>query len=78
LDDHYEGVEGARRLIEDLDEFLQGLMDNTESIEMLRCLCDLRVAGGERLSLRKTYRSENNRPPAKGQQAVTTPSAEAK
>jgi len=56
LDDYYAGAEGARRVMNELDHLLQHLLDHVEPAETLRCAIQLRVRGGERVSLNKTYR----------------------
>jgi hypothetical protein len=56
LDDYYAGPEGARRLLRELDSFLQHLVDNVEPAEALSCALKLRVKGGELVSLKKIYR----------------------
>jgi len=55
LDDYYAGAEGARRLMNELDQLLQHLLDQVEPAETLKCAIQLRVKGGERFSLNKTY-----------------------
>jgi hypothetical protein len=56
LDDYYAGAEGARRLMRELDSFLQHLVDNVEPAETLSCALRLRVKGGGLVSLKKIYR----------------------
>jgi len=56
LDDYYAGADGARRLMRELDSFLQHLVDNIEPAETLSCALKLRVKSGELVSLRKIYR----------------------
>jgi hypothetical protein len=57
VDDYYKGIEGARRLMKELDHLLQGVTDNVDDAKMLNCSIELRIEGGERLSLEKSYRS---------------------
>jgi hypothetical protein len=56
LDDYYAGAYGAKRLMQELDNFLQHLVDNVEPAETLSCALKLRVKTGELVSLRKIYR----------------------
>ena len=56
MDDYYAGAEGARRLLRELDSFLQHLVDNVEPAEVLTCAMKLRVKGGGVVSLRRIYR----------------------
>jgi len=56
LDDYYAGAEGARRLMKELDRFLQHMLDNIEPADSLTCAIELEVEGGELVSLNKTYR----------------------
>ena len=56
MDDYYAGAYGARRLMRELDNFLQHVVDNSEPTEMLTCAMRLRTKTGERVSLRKIYR----------------------
>ena len=56
LDDYYAGAEGARRVMKELDHLLQHLLDHVEPAETLTCAIQLRVKGGERVSLKKIYR----------------------
>ena len=56
MDDYYAGPVGARRLMNELDHLLQHLLDHVEPAETLRCAIQLRVRGGERVSLNKIYR----------------------
>ncbi|HET7420293.1 MAG TPA: hypothetical protein VFL27_07920 [Candidatus Dormibacteraeota bacterium] len=56
MDDYYAGAEGARRLLRELDNFLQHLVDNVEPAEALSCALKLRVKSGELVSLKKIYR----------------------
>lgn len=56
MDDYYAGAFGARRLMQELDSFLQHLIDNVEPAETLSCSLQLRVKSGEMVSLRKIYR----------------------
>ena len=62
MDDYYEGIEGARRLMKELDHFLQHVTNNVSHAETLKCSIELSIEGGERVSLEKSYRSEH-RPP---------------
>jgi len=59
LDDYYEGIEGARRLMKELDHLLQRVTDNVGHAEILTCSIELRIEGGERVSLEKSYRSKH-------------------
>ena len=56
MDDYYAGAEGARRVMNELDHLLQHLLDHVEPAETLTCAIQLRVKGGERVSLKKIYR----------------------
>ena len=56
LDDYYAGADGARRLMRELDSFLQHLVDDVEPAETLSCSLQLRVKSGELVSLEKVYR----------------------
>ena len=56
MDDYYAGAYGARRLMQELDSFLQHLVDNVEPAETLSCALKLRVKTGELVSLHKIYR----------------------
>jgi hypothetical protein len=56
LDDYYAGAYGARRLMRELDSFLQHVVDNSEPTETLSCALKLRTKTGELVSLRKIYR----------------------
>ena len=56
MDDYYAGAYGARRLMAELDNFLQHVVDNVEPTETLTCALRLRTKGGELVSLRKIYR----------------------
>ena len=57
LGDYYAGALGGRRLMRELDQFLQHVFDNVGSTESLTCAIELRIAGGESIRLDKTYRS---------------------
>ena len=56
MDDYYAGAYGARRLMRELDNFLQHVVDNVEPTETLSCALSLRTKTGELVSLRKVYR----------------------
>ncbi|HET7339186.1 MAG TPA: hypothetical protein VFK22_06530 [Candidatus Dormibacteraeota bacterium] len=56
MDDYYAGAYGARRLMAELDNFLQHVVDNSEPTETLSCALKLRTKTGELVSLRKIYR----------------------
>lgn len=56
MDDYYAGAYGARRLMQELDNFLQHVVDDVETAETLTCALRLRVKTGELVSLRKIYR----------------------
>ena len=56
MDDYYAGAFGARRLMRELDNFLQHVVDNVEPTETLSCALKLRTKTGELVSLRKVYR----------------------
>jgi len=58
LNDYYDGVEGARRLIKELDQLLQEMLDNVGHAETLNCSIKLTVSGGETIALDKTYRPQ--------------------
>ena len=55
MDDYYTGIEGAHRLMNELDHFLQRMVTNIESVDALACAIDLKVTSGESVSIRKTY-----------------------
>ena len=57
MEDYYDGVEGARRLMKELDRFLQHVTDNVGHAEAMNCSIELSIEGGERVSLEKRYRS---------------------
>jgi hypothetical protein len=61
LDDYYEGIEGARRLMKELDHFLQRVTDNVGHAETLKASIELCIEGGQRVSLDKSYRSTGYR-----------------
>lgn len=56
MDDYYAGAFGARRLMRELDSFLQHVVDSSEPTETLTCALKLRTKTGENVSLRKIYR----------------------
>ncbi len=56
MDDYYAGAEGARRVMKELDRFLQDMLDSVEPADSLTCAIELQVKGGELVSLNKTYR----------------------
>ena len=56
MDDYYDGVEGARRLMKELDQLLQQMLDSIGQAEALDCSIRLTVAGGHSVDLAKTYR----------------------
>ena len=56
MDDYYAGAYGARRLMRELDSFLQHVVDAVEPTETLSCALKLRTKTGELVSLRKIYR----------------------
>ena len=56
MDDYYAGAYGARRLMAELDNFLQHIVDNVEPTETLSCALNLRTKSGELVSLHKIYR----------------------
>ncbi len=64
MDDYYSGAEGARRLLEELDQFLQWLLDNVEPAESIDCSIALRLTSGERVDLVKTYSQTTLEAPA--------------
>ena len=57
MSDYYEGIEGARRVMTELDHFLQHMVDSVGRAEALDCSIELRVEGGESASLEKIYHS---------------------
>jgi hypothetical protein len=57
LDGYYDGIEGARRLMKELDHLLQHIVDSVGRAEALNCSIELRVEGGECASLERSYRS---------------------
>jgi hypothetical protein len=61
LEDYYDGIEGARRLMKELDHLLQRVADNVGHAEALNCSIELCIEGGERVSLEKSYRSKGHR-----------------
>ena len=56
MTDYYDGVEGARRLMNELDQLLQHLLDSVGHGETLDCSIKLTVEGGQSVGLAKTYR----------------------
>jgi hypothetical protein len=56
LNDYYSGTDGARRLLTELDRFLQHLVDDVDATERLSCTIELEVEGAELVSLSKVYR----------------------
>ena len=56
MDDYYEGAVGARRLMNELDHFLQHVLDSVEPAETLSCAILLRFKNGEQVALKKIYR----------------------
>jgi hypothetical protein len=56
LDDYYGGAAGARRLIRELDQLLQHVLDNLGDAESLDCSIELKVTGADPVRLEKTYR----------------------
>jgi hypothetical protein len=54
--DYYDGVDGARRLMNELDQLLQHLLDSVGQGETLDCSIKLTVESGESVALAKTYR----------------------
>jgi hypothetical protein len=56
LNDYYSGAAGARRLLTELDWFLQHLVDAIGPTERLMCAIELEVSGGEVVALNKVYR----------------------
>jgi hypothetical protein len=56
LDDYYAGVEGARRLIAEIDMSLRQTVESLEDAESLVCSIELRLSDGEVIPLRRTYR----------------------
>jgi hypothetical protein len=61
LQDYYEGIEGAGRLMRELDHLLQHMVNTVSSAEALDCSIELRVEGGGSASLEKSYRSGRRR-----------------
>jgi hypothetical protein len=61
LDDYYQGIQGARRVLKELDHLLQRVADNMGHVEALNCSIELCLEGGERVSLEKSYRSMAHR-----------------
>jgi hypothetical protein len=56
LNDYYSGAAGARRLLTELDWFLQHLVDDIGPTEWLTCAIELELSGGEVVALNKVYR----------------------
>lgn len=56
MEDYYDGVQGARRLLNELDLFLQDVTQNVGRLETLVCSIELQVTGGSQVSLERTYR----------------------
>lgn len=61
MDDYYQGIQGARRVLKELDHLLQRVADNVVDAETLNCSIELRIEGGERVSLKKSYRAQGYR-----------------
>ncbi len=70
MDDYYDGIEGARRLMKELDHLLQHVTDNVTHAEALKCSIELCIEGGGRVSLKKSYRSRSQ--PVDSQEPVAT------
>lgn len=49
-------MEGARRLMAELDQSLQQTVEALEDAESLVCSIELRLTSGDVIPLRKTYR----------------------
>ena len=49
MNDYYDGVEGARRLIKELDQLLQEMLDSVDHAEALDCSIKLTVSGVPRV-----------------------------
>jgi hypothetical protein len=47
MDGYYSGVGGARRLMNELDQFLQNMLDSMELAESLTCAIELTVTEAE-------------------------------
>ena len=56
MNDYYEGLDGARRAIDELDHLLQELLDSVGRAESLDCSIRLTVSDGDSVQLAKTYR----------------------
>jgi hypothetical protein len=70
LDDYYHGIQGARRVLKELDHLLQSVADNVGQAEALNCSIELCIDGGERVSLEKSYRAKSQ--PLDADEAVAT------
>ena len=47
MNDYYEGLDGARRAIDELDHLLQDLLDSVGRAESLDCSIRLTVSDGD-------------------------------
>jgi hypothetical protein len=63
LDDYYAGADGARRILTELDAFMQRVLDAVDETEALTCDIELELTTGEVFSLKKSYGLEH-KPPA--------------
>jgi hypothetical protein len=70
LEGYYDGIEGARRLMKELDHLLQHVVNSVGRAEALNCSIELRVEGGECASLERSYRSGRRRHDVDGETAA--------
>jgi hypothetical protein len=56
-DDSYSGLEGARRLINEVDAVLQRAVEHIDLAESSSCVIELRLTDGEVISLNRIHRS---------------------
>ena len=64
--DYYDGPEGVQRLMRELDQLLQQLLDNVQDARALDCSIQLTVDGAEPVRLDRTYRPSRRARPITG------------
>lgn len=57
MEDYYSGSDGAKRLIAELDHLLQRMINAVGDAEALHCSIELRLKGGESVSLERQYQA---------------------
>lgn len=55
MEDYYAGADGARRLMKQLDQLFQHIVDIVEPAESMHCAITIRLDSGEQVELDKTY-----------------------